>query len=155
MAFSIRLQPKEWLSLGLYVAGVGASCLTIPLGSLTVIKAWLHTSAEQGRTMTGEKEGILQAKSFSLTQYGGAEVLAYCMGLYLTPISHHHGSSTLPSPSSWEFSTSVGHSTFSHPPHFPFYVHNFQFLNNRCSCSFPPPPTSLPPSSMNALFIQT
>lgn len=60
---------------------------------------------------------------------------------------------TLPSPSSWEFSTSVGHSTFSHPPHFPFYVHNFQFLNHRCSCSFPPPPASLPPSSMNAFFL--
>ena len=42
----------------------GSSCPTLPLGSRTAIRAWLHTTAGQGQRLDGEKEGILQQPSF-------------------------------------------------------------------------------------------
>lgn len=133
------------------VAGVRASCLTIPLGSLTVIKAWLHTSGEQGQRLV-RKRGILQGKSFSLTQYGGAKVVAYCMGPYLTssyPITLVLHSST---------SFLLGILLFCRLQYvLPSTPLTFVFtISNSChsySCAFPPLPTSLPPSSMNAFFL--
>lgn len=120
------------------LAGLGTSCLTLPLGSLAVIKAGLHTTAGQGQRLAGEKEGILRGKSFSLPSREGQELLL-TMQVPIPPPFHipslHFP--TLPSPSSWKFPTSVGPSIL--PVHcFPFLCSHLQFLNPLCSCSFPP-----------------
>lgn len=122
VAFSTILSPfpcpDKCLSLGFQLVW-GASCLTPPLGSLAMIKAWLHTAAGQGRRLAGEKGHPPGEILFPNPAWRSRSLL-----IMRAPISapFHIPSPrfpTLPSPSCWKFPTLVGHGILPIHP-FPF-----------------------------------